>query len=127
MSSTDNINSFQQALSSDSDLNTTTAAESSLFDKDYPNETKNLVSAAVTTWCDCGVNMEGMKEMRDDFIGTVNEASSPIMYIDGGEADLPGRLFSLHSSAGFDLDNDNDEDPLPVQLSIDYFYLLPQL
>ena len=110
-------NDVPAALSSEQEQTVSAAAaESSLLNKDTKPKKTGL--AAVTTSCACGVDVEGMKETRDDLIRRIKKASSPKV-ADGDEDDevVPAVLSSLYSCAALDLDEDEDE-PIAVSFMI---------
>lgn len=93
------------------------AAESSLLNKD--DKAKKTGLAAVTTSCACGVDVEGMKETRDDLIRRIKEASSP-KAVDPNEENevVPAVFSSLYSCAALDLDDEDEDEPVPVRLIV---------
>lgn len=91
------------------------AAESSLLSKSTVDKERTTAKTA-TTSCACGVDVDGMKETRDDLIRRIKEVSSPKQNGSNEEKDdlVPAVLSSLYSCAALDFDDEDDNEPLPV-------------
>jgi hypothetical protein len=114
--SSSNPTDVHSALSSEQELSVSAAAaESSLLNKDKKESEKRKLSA-VTGSCACGVDVEGMKETRDDLMRRIKEASSPKVSTDDDDAAVPAVLSSLYSCAALDLGDEDEDDPVPVRL-----------
>ncbi|KAL7509323.1 hypothetical protein ACHAXN_006349 [Cyclotella atomus] len=114
--SSSNPTDVHSALSSEQELSVSAAAaESSLLNKDK-KESKKPTLSALSGSCACGVDVEGMKETRDDLIRRIKEASSPKVSTDEDDAAVPAVLSSLYSCAALDLGDDDDDDPVPASM-----------
>lgn len=118
MSSSEENNIINQASSEELSVSAA-AAESSLLNKSAVDKAKS-VTKTVATSCACGVDVEGMKETRDDLIRKIKEVSSPKQNGSNDENDdlVPAVLSSLYSCAALDLDDEDDNEPLPVSFMI---------
>lgn len=115
-------NDVPPALSSEQEQTVSAAAaESSLLNKDKHKKTG---LAAVTTSCACGVDVEGMKETRDDLIRRIKRASSHKEAVnENDDAGVPAALSSLYSCAALDLDDEDEDEPVAVRLLLLWRYL----
>lgn len=116
--SAENHNGVLTAMSSEDLSVSAVAAESSLLNKDT-NTTVSRGTAPESfhsaSSCACGVDMDGMKETRDDLLKRLKKASSPkSSSVEDDDAMVPTLMSSLYSCAALDLDEDGD--PLPVRL-----------
>ena len=108
-------NGIKSSLSPAEELSVSeAAAQSSLLNKDP--------KASRTARCACGVDVDGMKETRDDIIRKIKEVGSPkttgAHYENGDDEDNNAGtdvvLSSLYSCAALDLDDNGDDEPVPV-------------
>jgi hypothetical protein len=116
--SAENHSGVLTAMSSEDLSISAVAVESSLINKDT-NTTVTSGTAPESyhsaSSCVCGVDMDGMKETRDDLLKRLKKASSPrSSSVEDYDAVVPTLLSSLYSCAPLDLDE--DDDPLPVRV-----------
>jgi hypothetical protein len=75
--------------------------------------------------CACGMDIDGMKQTRDDLINRIKKASSPRTSAEGDDS-LPNMLSSLYSCAGEDLDEEDDPLPVRCMAGLEFFLHLSQ-